>query len=408
MTGSAGSAAAAALLCTIAPGLPAAAQEPFFPISYWAGPPREHSTDETYADIAAANFTLAFNGDLDLSQRHGLKCMVFDGRVAGVRPAGAETDAAMDAVVAEHRDHPALWGYYLQDEPHSSAFASLAYVNQGLLRRDPAHTPYINLFPNYATTEQLGNETYEEHVAQFCETVKPRALSYDHYALLDGGDRPEYFGNMEVIRQAGLRHDIPFWFILQVTAHGPYRVVNEAELRWQVYTALAYGAKGIMYFTYWLPAPDERWNWHDAIVERDGSRNAHYDMVQRINGEVKALGPMLLRLKSIGAHHAEPLPEGTKGLQGARFVAALEGGPAVIGEHVDDVGRKFVFLVNRDYAAAHSYTITFDREEIVCYEVSKETGQMAMVETEPSPEGLTLTLTVAPGDGRLLSPWQGE
>lgn len=45
---------------------------------------------------------------------------------------------------------------------------------------------------------------------------------------------------------------------------------------------------------------------------------------------------------------------------------------------------------------------------MVCYEVSRETGDMASIKTEPSPEGLTLTPTVGPGDGRLLSPWQGE
>ena len=71
--------------------------------------------------------------------------------------------------------------------------------------------------------------------------------------------------------------------IILVTPHGNYRNPNEAELRWQVYTTLCYGATGISYFTYWGPR-----QWTGNIID-DGKRTPHYAMVRRINRCVKAL-----------------------------------------------------------------------------------------------------------------------
>ena len=50
-----------------------------------------------------------------------------------------------------------------------------------------------------------------------------------------------------------MRHDVPFLLIVQAMPHGPYRDPTEAELAWQVHHALAFGARGISYFTYWTP-----------------------------------------------------------------------------------------------------------------------------------------------------------
>ena len=53
---------------------------------------------------------------------------------------------------------------------------------------------------------------------------------------------------MELIREAGLRHNVPTWNIIQACSWTPeVRQPSETEMRWQVYTSLAYGFKGILY-----------------------------------------------------------------------------------------------------------------------------------------------------------------
>ncbi len=119
-----------------------------------------------------------------------------------------------------------------------------------------AHLPYVNLFPTYAPPEQLGTPSYYDHAEDFLNTVTPRIVSYDHYALLEGDRlRPDYFENPALVRAASRRHGVPFWFSLQLIPEPGWRELTEHELRWQVYTSLAYGAKGIWHFTLWTVPP---------------------------------------------------------------------------------------------------------------------------------------------------------
>jgi hypothetical protein len=305
------------MLPSLAAVLPAVAAQPaaavtdlpcdFFPISYWVGPPAE---DDRYAELAECNFTLALNGDPDLAHKHGLRWIVGDRRVAGIHEQSPERDAAIDAAVAEYASRPGFLGLYLKDEPNSASFPQLAYVNQRVLQQAPDAIPYVNLFPTYATAEQLGNPTYEEHVEEFVTTVKPRVISYDHYALVHDGLRPDYYQNLEIIRRASLKHGVLFWYILLVTPHGPYRDPSEGELRWQVYTSLAYGCQGILYFTYFTPH-DANWDFRRGLIRRDGTRDRKFDIVKRPPGrgrvrgqgpDVRAAGQRIVRQAVRGGH----------------------------------------------------------------------------------------------------------
>ena len=168
-----------------------------FLISHWCGP--TEATQEKFAEAAGAGFNvIMFGGSvdqnkkaLDLCQSLGVKAMIIDNRVMAKKSRDEEFEKNLDSVIADYASHPALWGYYVQDEPNAALFNQLAAVNKYLLKKDPKHIPYINLFPTYATAEQLGNPTYEHHVDEFMRVVKPKLLSYDHYALMDKGERED-------------------------------------------------------------------------------------------------------------------------------------------------------------------------------------------------------------------------
>jgi hypothetical protein len=54
------------------------------------------------------------------------------------------------ALVKEVNDHPAVFGYYLRDEPSAAMFPGLEKVAGVIRELAPGKWPYINLFPNYA------------------------------------------------------------------------------------------------------------------------------------------------------------------------------------------------------------------------------------------------------------------
>ena len=127
-------AAAVVLFALLRPA--SAEDDPFF-ISYWGGPPLDAAADARYADVAAAHFTVAGPGAsskesnlvfLVHCQKHGLRALVHDPRL-GADPAQPDFQAKIDGVVADYAAHPALYGYFLQDEPNANEFPRLAAVN---------------------------------------------------------------------------------------------------------------------------------------------------------------------------------------------------------------------------------------------------------------------------------------
>src|SRR5688572_28848248 len=148
------------------PALPAAAAEPapFFPIMAWDGVPNDPAVLKKMHEcgLTVAGFVPA--AALDACQAAGLKAIVSDPRVGGYDWQKVDAKEARKRVIElirEVRNHPAVYGYYLRDEPPLSFFAGLATVSNVVKELHPGAWPYINLFPNYADASQLGTKTYD-------------------------------------------------------------------------------------------------------------------------------------------------------------------------------------------------------------------------------------------------------
>jgi hypothetical protein len=359
-----------------------------FIISYWCGPPSGGNYDAQYAEVAECNFTHAMypnNGGspeqnkaiLDACEKHGLKYIPYDGRVLAHGPGDPQFAANLDAMIAEYGNHPALAGYFMGDEPGPGAFPQFGAINQYLLKKDPKRLPFINLLPNYVDEKYIGM-TYEKYVSQFCETVRPRLVCYDHYALFSGVERPGYFANMETIRRNALKYDADMGFIFQCTPHGTYRDPTEADLRWQVNTGLAYGCKALLYFTYFTPT-DADSNFHNGILDAKGNRTPHFAMAKAINAELKKLSGTLARLTSTAVYHTAPIPAGCTALAGDAPIQVNAGGPLVFGFFKHDDGSQWAIIVNRDLRKATATTLMFDPKITDLKELSPQTGKLSEV-----------------------------
>lgn len=360
-----------------------------FIISYWCGPPAGGDYDAKYKEVADCNFThasFACSGNsvahnqatLVACQKYGLKCIVSDKRFWKAPKPGVSITNNWDAAIADYAKYPALAGYFLGDEPQIGGFVPLAPVSRYLAEKDPAHFTWINLMPNYATDAQLGGTNYPGYVELFCETVKPPLLSYDHYALFDGQERASYFENMEIIRRAGLLHDIPMAFIFLVTPHGTYRNPSETDLRWQVNTSLAYGCKALFYFTYFT-ITDPAANFHNGIIDPQGRRTEHYEMAKRINGELKVLGKTLIKLTSKAVYHTGAIPSGCRELPADAAIHLDRDASLVIGFLTHEDGSRWAIVVNRDLRKPVSAALSFDEKIRRVKELRPADGKLANV-----------------------------
>src|SRR5436853_4199705 len=224
-------------------------------VTYYAGPAM---TEQVATQMADGGFNVVWCNEkqLDLVHKHGLRGMVQDPLLL---PASLDAPAQkqqLDALIDRIRMHPALYSYYIIDEPGAPTFAALGKLTAYLRERDPAHLAYINLFPTYATNEQLGAKgdlipAYRQYVQQFIDGVKPQLLSYDHYQFMKGSDTTQYFLNLSMIRTAAQKAGTPFLNIVQASSWSPgVRVPVPDEMRYLVYTTIAYGAQGISYYVY--------------------------------------------------------------------------------------------------------------------------------------------------------------
>ena len=380
--------------------------DPPFIISYWCGPPPKETTPARYREIADCGFNVAMppingKGDvktnmkiLDLCKAVGIKAVIADGRMPlSAKP--AERKKALDAIIATYSSHPALLGYYITDEPNAKAFPVLGEINQYMLKADPKHLPYINLFPNYASAQQLGNNTYEQHVSQYIETVKPALVSWDHYKQMLGDER-YYWPNLEIVRWHCLKAKLPLVQIINCLPHFGYRDPSEADLRWQVYTSLAYGSRGILYFTYW-DVPQLRQG--PTIINKDGKRDRKYQYVRRINNRIKMLGPTLVRLASTGVYCTNPLPRGTRKPGASAPVRKADGGPMVIGCFKDRDGKRYILATNRSFKNKIRARLTLDAKTTAVSEISQETGKpLAAVNLAKN----ILNVPLEAGEGKLF------
>lgn len=397
----------AVIMLIVAAGA-AMAKDEFF-IGQWCGP--TEFTQEKFAEVAAANFTVAMVSAgspeanvraLDLCQANKIKGLVCDERTYPPRTRrSADLAAAVDAAVADYSKHPALWGYYVTDEPSADAFNRCAMVHRLLQSKDPDHVAFTNLFPSYANTQQLAASTYEAYVDQSLRVIGQKFLSYDHYALMaDGGVRSDYFSNMAIIRRQSIKHKVPFNYILLSVPHGPYKDVTEADLRWQVNTALAYGAKGIMYFTYTTPN-DPSWDFRNAIIDANGKPTAKYEIATRINGELKKLGPTLMSLHTVAVYHTGAIPDGCKPLPEDGLIKNIKGGEFVVGQFYSDDGARYAMFVNKSLTKPASATIEFS-QAVAVYPVNPISGREEATILENINGTCVWRSEFAPGQGRLV------
>ncbi len=331
---------------------------------------------EAGLNLVIAGYSAEINKKvLDICHKLGLEVIVHDSRIYQAISNPEKRRELLFDMAEDYKSYPALHSYHIVDEPNASDFPTLSKIVSILQEADPVHEAYINLFPNYASPKQLGNPTYTDHIEEYISTVDPEMISYDHYHFLtttpierhdySGGEREQlireaacnkveragFFDNFEIVRSLSLKHGKPYMIIILLVAHGPYRYLTEAEIRWEVFQSLAYGSDRLSYFTYWTPGEsgsdgDDFWKWNNGMISQDGKRTEHYYMVKDINAELSVIGNALKGKKSIGVFHTISAPETQTGLfEGFGPVERIEGDEMTVGFFEDG----FAIFANKSY-----------------------------------------------------------
>ncbi len=248
-------------------------------------------------------------------------------------------------------------GWLTNDEPSGmpAVVASITAVNA--LREDPTRWALFNLLPPGAQN----NPSTEPIIEAAVRNGMP-LLSYDAYVIhANGRDNAEaHFRYLDQFRQASLRYNTPFWAFALSIKHFSYRRPSESDLRWNHYTNLAYGAKGLWYFTYWGPTGWENWDTVAIVDPRNGAKTELYEYVKTLNRAVLNMGDVLLGLTSRDVVHTSPPPGQRPFMPNKHWIIGIRATDALIGFFQDGNGTQYALLVNKRHGMGKSAEETAD------------------------------------------------
>lgn len=324
--------------------------------------------------------------DLDKVRAAGLTCFVQDPWISAHTPPNVPSDSEIRQHAADLKkeigDNPAAIGVFLRDEPTADQMPGLGKLAAALRREMPEKWPYVNLFPYMVSPERLHADSYDSYVRMLVQSTGQPFLSYDNYSLVHGQMLDSFYTNLEIIRRLSLDTHTKFWNTILSTTLFNYMEPSDATFNLQVYSTLAYGGRGIEYFTYFSV---KHGNFRLGPIDQFGNRTATWDMMRRINDQIHELAPTLVRLHSTGVYHFPDVPPQGQPLSASTLIQSVDMtqqhatvpviGRFLIGEFQDDQGRPYFMIVNKDLQNSFEFQVHLKQDGHKLIQISPYTGQ---------------------------------
>jgi len=351
------------------------------PVMSWGGIAQTEVSVESYQKLkdVGVNIDIAFfsNADaiakaLDAAGKAGVRLMI----------SCPELKSDPEKTAARFKNHPALEGYYLGDEPGQSKFQELADWNKRLQAADKKHYSFVNLYPDINSNKsKFGTKDYKEYIDSFDKIFPAPYLSFDFYPVVDGGIHPRWYENMEFFVNKYQAEGRPFWAFALTTSYLAYSddsgqptlndfyqlyktytpektfvhdIPSLADLRLQTFVNLAYGAQGIEYWSF---------RGFGSPLDAQGKRTVVFDRLQKVSNEIQNYSGVFLGAKVISvAHTGLNIPNGTKRLsQLPAPIKLLETvGEGAVVSVLENAENSFLVVVNRDFKKAMKLVIYTD------------------------------------------------
>lgn len=176
---------------------------------------------------------------------------------------------------------------------------------------------YVNLYPDFHSYRE--GTVYKNYLNDYITKCNPKELAFDDYPFSTGEsveDSEHYFNNLKLIRQYATDANIPFIGYIGTGEDYTQNVISTSntlptneQLKWNVNTLLAYGAKGYNWFTLIQPwymamtGTDGNFTGMDfnrlGLIGADGSKTRHYDTAKEVNAWVAKIDSILMEAESV-------------------------------------------------------------------------------------------------------------
>lgn len=314
------------------------------PIAGFAGPTNNKTIkEETFKKIHDAGVTLIIqNGDgysdvpsrryyvyeqLTLAQKYGLGILVHDQNLLDMRTEAVATiQENLPEAIKYYKDYQSFAGLFIADEVCTEEYPPdyIAnkeaegvtvskydeYLNLAQAVNSQDIFGYVNLM-GY-TYAHVGNPTsayqYNNYLNSLATNFHMKFISSTHYPFMtlhvdvpdEGAAKSgsDYFKNYALNRYAANQNTLPFWSFVQ--AGDQFELATEdsllleGEFKWSANMGLAFGSKGIQYFTLVQPNSEAFKTSTMGLLDYTGAENEYYDWAIDLNTQVQAIDHILM------------------------------------------------------------------------------------------------------------------
>lgn len=339
-----------------------------------------------------------------------------------------------------YKDHPALWGDDMIDEPTANAYDNIAAAASAYYENTTGKLPYINLFPSYASEEQLqefpeksskrdfflatsdggsgSGIPYKMYVSDYINKIDTDYICVDIYPYRSEQNSfgkevkstiKEWIRNLDILAEACRGTGRDLWVITQAageTKNGaegkmPRWCDEVSDIRQQAYASLAFGAKAIIHAEFsakgwWDPE-------HSHMIDIDGNTTETYDAVKTVNEELAAFAVPYGRYQYESTYMVNPVRvAGTGGGQLAVTLpeAAIDLTSAdglLVGTFTSDIrGRAFIVANMNELNLNNKATFTYTAPKggMTVYQQGEKQFYVG---------GTPAVITLEPGDGVFIT-----
>ncbi len=193
-----------------------------------------------------------------------------------------------------------------QDEAHME---DLRPLYNDVKKIDPIHSVYFNLAATHNPCF-IGNfRSYNRYLSAFQKQFKPDLWSFDYYPITGSDDNwycdyYNFYNWLNIFSKNSASTKRPFWYYCQSVAckyqdKPKFPTPTESMLRFEAFTALAFGAKGIAYWYYAQRKDPQDWKYVMMPINSKGEKTSVWYALKQVNSEIKKYSYVFLNTKLV-------------------------------------------------------------------------------------------------------------
>jgi len=273
-------------------------------------------------------------------------------------------------------------GFYIWDEPTTLEQLKVTREMMDICERErPDLIPFTVANPSYNRRFLWKDGNYAPYIDNFLDIIDPPVMSFDYYPIgMKEHDRERQLDrslmwcDLEYVRRASKKRDVPFWFYYQGENLHNEEFYIFPMIRLMMHAALLYGVKGLQQYTA-----------QHCVIDEKGGHGEFFEDIKQIHKEIAELGRTLMALECTHVIHDKALlPDcpymkelGTT-IQSSKYIAKDLPYRTSVSELTDAYGNDYLMVLNRDYLEKKDITLEF-KENVRVYEVSRNDGEQRVL-----------------------------